>query len=190
MKKNLHLGKMLIMFLSLTFGVSVQAQDAQDAATLKKQANDAKSFVNSSVTVIKAAVSAKKANKKDPKSDDPFIGIAFAYQKKAAELYNEKNYEGAIFHAIKARKIAMMALKQNKGDIEDNHKVDSEKVFKNFNKDNGFHKVLKSEMKNLKTMDIPSIDGYLTPGIGEGATDPDVKNAKAIMEMEKMCKVK
>lgn len=187
MKKNLHFGKVLIMFLSLTFGLSVQAQDA---ATLKKQANDAKAFVNSSVTVIKAAVSAKKANKKDPKSDEPFIGIAFEYQKKAAELYNDKNYEGAIYHAIKARKVAMMAIKQHKGDIEDNHKVDSEKVFKNYDKDKAFHKVLKSEMKNLKTMDIPSIDGQLTPGVGDGATDPDVKNAKGILEMEKTCKVK
>jgi hypothetical protein len=106
------------------------------------------------------------------------------------ELYNDKNYEGAIFHAIKARKIAMMAIKQHKGDIEDNHKVDSEKVFKNFEKDKAFHKTLKSEMKNLKTMDIPSIDGQLNPGIGDGAIDPDVKNAKAIMEMEKACKVK
>lgn len=191
MTKKSQTLKTLVLFVAVLFSsLQMHAQKDPEAALLKKQGVDAKAFINSTLNVIKAAISAKKANKKDPKSTEPFIGLAYDYQKKAVELYNAGNIEGSIFHALKARKLAIMGIKNNKGDVQDAHQVDEEKLFKNFNKDKDFLKGVKRDMKNVKGQEMPSIDSFLESGVAVSTEEPDVKNPKALTETDKLCKVK
>ena len=190
MKKKVSFIKLFLLSLSLSLaGVSANAQDA-DAALTKKQALDAKTFINSTFNVLKSACSAKKANKKDPKTTEPFLGMGYDYQKKAVEVFQEKNYEIAINYAVKARKYAMMSIKQNNGKLLDTHEIDPEKIYKNFKKEKDFIKVLKKEANNLKMQEIGTIDGTLDSATVVSSEDPDVKNQKAITELEKFCKAK
>lgn len=180
--------RVIIIFLSLILTSSFCF--SQSSELEKKQIIVAKSFIKGTYNVVKAAGTAKKANKKKPKSEEPFLGLAYDYQKKAVELYNDKMLESAINHSLKARKLAMMSIKQQNGKIQDNHHVIPDVAYKHFEKDLDFYKEVKSNMKDLKTPEMSSIDNQLTTDIGLSTEDPKIADLTIFKALETLSNIR
>jgi hypothetical protein len=172
---------------------------AQDKKLEQKQKNAAKSFINQTTGIIKAANNAKKANPKakkkkkgeDEEQGEAWIGKAIDHQKKAVELYNQGTaIEKAIYHSMKARKLAFIAIKEYKGEMQEQWEVNPEVLFKEFDKDKDFYKKVRKTMKDLKKPEIGDMEGELESGVEVSTADPEAKDTKAWQELDKSLKVK
>lgn len=157
---------------------------ALDAQDVKKQKNAAKSFLNATPSIIKNAIAQKKKSKIDDEGSGPLIAKAFDHHKHAVDLYNAVKYEKAIYHALKARKYAILSIKERKGDY--NETADPEIIFKDFkdpkDKENkAYYKNLKKVLKNVKDVALGDLEGELDSGIEVTEDDAKVDPKQLIM---------
>lgn len=157
----------LMLFAIVVLACSVVNAQVDKETKAKKEA--AKKFINSTPSVLKLAVTQRKANKKiKAKDDSTFIAKAYDHQKHAMELYAAGTYEKAMYHSLKARKLAVMAVKQNKGRFID--QSEPELIFKAFknptdkaNKE--FYSAMFKVFKDSGSADIGQWESELDPNV-------------------------
>lgn len=167
--------KILLLLISAVCVITAPAYSQANNAKEKLQKNSAKTFVNQSKVTISAAIAQQKKVKNE-ESLEMFIARAYDHQKHAIELYNQGNYQKALIHSLKARKIAIASLAENRGEIKD--ELDAKVFYKDFknpedkeNKD--FFKNIAKAMKNKRDPNIGELESELDPNIE--VTDSDGK---------------
>ncbi|MCB9426805.1 MAG: hypothetical protein H6584_07225 [Flavobacteriales bacterium] len=172
----------IIILLLITFTTSINCNAQKGKLTPSKQPISNRSILKDNIIALKSAIySMKNYTKKS--FTEPYLALAFDYQFKAIELYEEKNYESSIYHALKSRMYALMEIKRNKGRIQENHRVMPAKLFKYFEKEESFFVQLKDDLYNYDTDKMPSIDKYLDSTMKLSTTNPDIQDQTLIDEL-------
>ena len=190
MKKTFFTFFTVILSLLIVSSGNVFAQDKNKEL---RQKNAAKSFIIGTVTVIKAANTAKKnlmlKKKKDEDEGEAYIGKSIDYQKKAVELYKQNKFEKAIYHSMKARKLSWFAVKEFRGQENEEQWSVKETLFKDFDKEEKFYKKTVAPAMKLKKIELGDLEGELESGVDVSTTDPDPKDTKLWQELDKVLKV-
>ncbi len=181
--------KTISISITLLFLCSFITYAQKGKLTPEKQPISSRKILKDNLIAIKSAIYAIKTNKKKEDSDTPYLAYAVDYQLKALELYEKNNHEAAIYHALKSRKYALLEIKQNKGKIEETHRVMFGQLFKYFEKDETFYEDLKDELYDYDKPDMPSIDSYLISNIAVTKSNPDVNNPTEIKDLEIKCRL-
>ena len=158
--------------------------------TPEKQHISSRLIIKDNLIAIKSAIYAIKTNKKESNSKKPYLSLAYDYQRKAIELYKAGNHESAIYHALKSRKYALIEITNNRGRIQENHRVMFGVLFKYFDKDEDYYVNLKEQLYDYSTDSFPVVDSLLDSNVIKTNSNPDINDPKIVADFENKCRLR